>query len=216
MPLFIPVPTSLPETDINQYIPLLLSAVEGFLQLPDVWAEADYAVGFQYMEALKAWLVENIPMTGQTPIGMLAHFASTNPVMPSGWLWCNGAEISRTTYAKLFAAIGTTYGIGDGTTTFNVPHLLGRYIKTSVIISSPALGDKAGALNHTLSVAELPAHHHAQKGFAAGATTPVQNIGGGRTGSITTLNDTADTGSGSAFSIEPLNITFSTGIYAGI
>lgn len=48
---------------------------------------------------------------------------------PSGWLKCNGAAVSRTTYAALFAAIGTTYGAGDGSTTFNLPELRGEFVR---------------------------------------------------------------------------------------
>ena len=52
-------------------------------------------------------------------VGTVQAFAGTTP--PDGWLFCDGAAISRTTYADLFAAIGTTYGAGDGSTTFNLP-----------------------------------------------------------------------------------------------
>lgn len=48
---------------------------------------------------------------------------------PNGFLKCNGAAISRTTYANLFAAIGTTFGVGDGSTTFNLPDLRGEFIR---------------------------------------------------------------------------------------
>ena len=48
--------------------------------------------------------------------------------IPDGWLLCNGASVSRTTYAKLFAAIGTRYGSGNGSTTFNLPNLNGRHV----------------------------------------------------------------------------------------
>ncbi len=48
---------------------------------------------------------------------------------PAGFLKCNGAAISRTTYADLFAAIGTTYGAGDGSTTFNVPETRGEFLR---------------------------------------------------------------------------------------
>ena len=48
---------------------------------------------------------------------------------PTGWLKANGAAISRTTYADLFAAIGTTYGTGDGSTTFNIPDLRGEFVR---------------------------------------------------------------------------------------
>src|SRR5690606_19275689 len=51
------------------------------------------------------------------PPGAVIPFAGTNA--PTGWLFCHGQEVSRTTYARLFAVIGTTYGAGDGSTTFN-------------------------------------------------------------------------------------------------
>lgn len=52
----------------------------------------------------------------------------TTSTIPNGWLLCNGADISRTTFSNLFAEIGTTYGTGDGSTTFNIPDLRDRYI----------------------------------------------------------------------------------------
>lgn len=59
--------------------------------------------------------------------GQVAFFAMSSA--PAGWLKANGAAISRTTYAALFAAIGTTYGVGDGSTTFNVPDLRGEFVR---------------------------------------------------------------------------------------
>jgi microcystin-dependent protein len=64
---------------------------------------------------------------GGLPAGAIAHFAMNTP--PTGWLKANGAIISRTTYAALFAAIGTTYGAGDGTTTFRLPDLRGEFLR---------------------------------------------------------------------------------------
>nr|DAJ78976.1 MAG TPA: tail collar fiber protein [Caudoviricetes sp.] len=60
-------------------------------------------------------------------IGEVAFFARTTP--PNGWLKANGAAVSRTTYAALFAAIGTTFGAGDGRTTFNLPDLRGEFLR---------------------------------------------------------------------------------------
>ncbi len=61
------------------------------------------------------------------PAGViLSHAANT---APTGWLECNGAAISRTSYADLFAAIGTVFGVGDGSTTFNLPDLRGEFIR---------------------------------------------------------------------------------------
>ncbi len=59
--------------------------------------------------------------------GMVATFAMNTP--PAGWLKANGQAVSRTTYAALFAAIGTTYGSGNGSTTFNVPDLRGEFLR---------------------------------------------------------------------------------------
>lgn len=68
---------------------------------------------------------------------------------PSGWLFCDGAAISRTTYAALFAVIGTTYGSGDGTTTFNLPNG-----KIPIGITTPVIGNglTLGLTNGTDSV----------------------------------------------------------------
>lgn len=61
------------------------------------------------------------------PAGAVMHFAMSTP--PLGWLKANGAAISRATYADLFAAIGTTFGSGNGLTTFNLPDLRGEFIR---------------------------------------------------------------------------------------
>lgn len=60
-------------------------------------------------------------------IGTVAFFAFSTP--PTGWLKCNGQAISRSTYSALFTAMGTAYGMGDGSTTFNVPDLRGEFIR---------------------------------------------------------------------------------------
>jgi len=64
---------------------------------------------------------------GSLPAGAVQLFAMTTP--PTGWVECNGGAVSRTTYADLFAAIGTTWGSGDGSTTFNVPDLRGEFVR---------------------------------------------------------------------------------------
>jgi len=97
------------------------------------------------------------------PVGVIIPYGST--IMPTGWLECDGSAISRTTYADLFAVIGTTYGSGDGSTTFNLPDLRGRMSigrGTGSGLSVRAMGDKNGDETHTLSVAEMPAHGHGE------------------------------------------------------
>lgn len=95
------------------------------------------------------------------PAGSVQAFAGT--AIPSGWLDCNGDAVSRTTYADLFAAIGTTWGVGDGATTFNVPDLRGRVVVaagTGSGLTARNIGDVLGEEEHTLDVAEMPAHTH--------------------------------------------------------
>lgn len=87
---------------------------------------------------------------------------------PQGWALCDGAAVSRVNFPDLFSAIGTTYGSGDGTTTFNLPNLKG---KAPVGLDAAqtefnALGKLGGAKTHTLSEAELPAHTHTVLGYA--------------------------------------------------
>lgn len=61
------------------------------------------------------------------PAGKIEHFAM--PTAPAGWLKANGAAVSRAAYAALFTAIGTTYGAGDGATTFGLPDLRGDFVR---------------------------------------------------------------------------------------
>lgn len=60
-------------------------------------------------------------------VGTVDSFAM--PIAPAGWLECNGAMVSRTAYAALFAKIGTIYGAGDGATTFQIPDLRGEFVR---------------------------------------------------------------------------------------
>lgn len=99
-------------------------------------------------------------------------FAGT--VAPENYLFCDGSAVSRTTYATLFGVIGTTFGAGDGSTTFNLPDLSGRV--PLGVSQAHALGSTGGSETVTLTESELPAHVHEvpQHGHAdtIGATTP--------------------------------------------
>jgi len=64
---------------------------------------------------------------GVVPAGAVMHFARSTP--PTGWLECNGAAVNRETYSTLFEAIGTSFGVGDGTTTFQLPDLRGKFVR---------------------------------------------------------------------------------------
>ena len=97
--------------------------------------------------------------TVDMPTGTVTMFAGSTA--PTGWLICDGSAVSRTTYAALFAVIGTTYGTGNGSSTFNLPNLQGKFALGKS--SSYALGSTGGAATVSLSTANLPAHTHGSK-----------------------------------------------------
>lgn len=106
-------------------------------------------------QRVKQWVLQNA-----SPTGIISAFAGISAKVPSGWLLCDGREVSRTDYAKLFDVIGTTYGDGNGTTTFNIPNLQGRFplgLSTDYI-----LGRTGGEARHTLNTNEMPRHSHIQ------------------------------------------------------
>lgn len=96
------------------------------------------------------------------PSGTIEMYAGA--AAPAGWLLCNGAAISRTTYADLYALLGITFGAGDGSTTFNIPDMRGRApigVGTGTGLTARAMGAQVGEENHQLTIAEMPAHTHA-------------------------------------------------------
>ncbi len=101
------------------------------------------------------------------PTGVV--FPYVGAVAPDGYLLCDGSAVSRATYATLFGVIGTSYGVGDGTTTFNVPDLRGRVAVGKDAATFPTLGGTGGA-----ETSSLPSHTHT---LAAGVALSETGIG---------------------------------------
>ena len=97
--------------------------------------------------------------------GLIVQYAGA--VAPTEWLLCNGDAVSRWTYAALFAAIGTAYGAGDGSTTFNLPNLRDKV--TLGVSGTAPLASSGGAETVALALGDLPSHNH---GGTSGSTTP--------------------------------------------
>jgi len=115
----------------------------------------------------------------------------TGVIIPSGFLECNGAAVSRTTYATLFAVVSTTYGAGNGSTTFNLPDLkdniaLGRSNAAALASTGGAntvqtTGNVGGSTgSHTLVTSELASHsHNSPSGLFYNAAPRNMNSAGG-------------------------------------
>ena len=148
---------------------------------------------------------------GGVPIGSGCDYFGT--VAPENYMFADGSAISRTDYQELFAIIGTTYGEGDGSTTFNLPD---KRERVSVMVKEGStnfetLGKKVGSSTQTLSVENIPPHDHElpyipsesgslktkyNYGIARESATN-SSSGNGNPGNL----GTATTGSGSAFDI---------------
>ena len=121
-----------------------------------------------------------------TPTGAVSAFAMNSA--PTGWLKANGSAVSRTTYANLFTAIGTLYGVGDGSTTFNLPDLRGEFIRGF----DDARGVDSGRVMGSAQADAFKSHTHAalvnsgQLGTGGGSNYLGQPGPGGATGDTET------------------------------
>lgn len=134
---------------------------------------------------------------GGVPVGGGMDYWGTTA--PSGYIFAYGQAISRSTYSALFAALGTTYGAGNGSTTFNVPDKRGRASfgkdnmggtsanrltnSTSQGINGDTLGDVGGEEDHTMTTAEMVSHSHSAGSLSTSTTGAHVHTGGVASGS---------------------------------
>lgn len=118
--------------------------------------------------------------------GTIAHFAANST--PAGWLKANGATVSRTTYAALFLAIGTTYGAGDGSTTFALPDLRGEFLRGF----DDGRGVDTGRAIGSAQLDQMQGHNHQIPANGTGAAAP--QVTGSGTGAYSTNGVYTDQG----------------------
>jgi microcystin-dependent protein len=165
-------------------------------------------------------------LRGVVPVGVILPYGGI--IVPPFCLAPFGQNVSRTTYADLFSAYGTTYGAGDGSTTFGVPDLRGRVIAgqddmggtsanrltgASGGVDGDVLGGTGGAETHTLTVTQMPSHVHQIANRSApgagGADGAVNNVALGNP-----INTTATGGDGAHNNVQP-TLVLNYIIYAG-
>jgi microcystin-dependent protein len=150
-----------------------LTAPDGTSSAPSIGFAADATAGFYRKGTGQTAVVGSLIGQGSVDIGFLGFYAGS--AVPSGYLACDGQAVSRTTYAALFNAIGTTWGAGDGSTTFNVPPLNDRFLRHRNA-SGPA-----GAVGTTQAAQTAP-HTHTGSGTTGGNSADHTHTFSGTTG----------------------------------
>jgi microcystin-dependent protein len=150
------------------------------------------------------------------PAGSVIPFAGSSA--PTGFLLCDGSAISRSTYSDLFSAISTTYGSGDGSSTFNVPDLRGRVVAgqddmggssanrltdQTGGLNGDTLGDTGGSETHTLTTAQIPSHSHTVAAQQQVVSDSTNRGGSGQLGAAATITTSSTGGGGSHNNVQP-------------
>jgi microcystin-dependent protein len=140
--------------------------------------------------------------TNTTQLATTAFVTSANPTgvinmwgtgtAPTGWLLCAGAAVSRSTYSALFAVIGTTFGVGDGTTTFNLPNYTNRMPYGTTVATTGGSAD-AVVVSHTHAITD-PGHAHAQTFYYDNGNSGTNPYGSLSTTTVNVNTQTATTG----------------------
>lgn len=150
------------------------------------------------------------------PIGSMLMWPTASA--PSGWLICDGSQVSRTTYVALFTLLGTVYGVGDSSTTFNLPDFRQRFpLGKAAAGTGSVLGSTGGTIDHTHTG---PSHTHTSGAIsgATGSTAPGTDSQGSHSHTGSTGSESAHThGAGSYITNDGSNLfTTVTAVVSGV
>lgn len=152
------------------------------------------------------WNGKPIAVGDTTPTGTVIAFAANSA--PSGFLLCNGAAVNRTTYADLFAAIGTTYGAGDGSTTFALPNLTDKFIQGSGTAGTSKAAGLPNITGNFTGGCNSGADSNANGAFAANGTSSEKLNGGSWARTIVNFNASRSSGIyGKSSTVQPPALT---------
>lgn len=194
---FYPTPTASIYDDLDQYIGLLLGAVDAGLDRRFYWLEAEYESDVKpYLEDVRAFIAELPDMLlGLSPIGAMMQYPGTTP--PTNWLICDGSEVAEIDYPDLASVLTSDGGI------ITLPDMRGRAAVgagTGAGLTARTLLAIFGNETHTLTVEEIPAHDHPQRVRRSSVSgTEDRVMTSGATGSVGLTNGSIDdTGGGAA------------------
>lgn len=163
----------------NENFDLMLDYID-----EETTAAKDYVDSFmpsQTGQAGKILTTDGTNASWMTITGIIQYFGGNNP--PDGWLTCDGSAVSRVTYANLFSVIGTNFGEGDGSTTFNLPDLINRFPQGSTTVGTKlasALPNIKGTLEYNVA-----------RGDSIDGAFSTKAVSGTRVTSSTTSSQTA-------------------------
>lgn len=161
-----------------------------------------YGSVYVYNDDKDDWVRINSPEIGDVKF-------SVKSINHNGWLLCDGSAISRTLYLDLYNVIGTSFGSGNGTTTFNLPDSRSRVLGSvgaGAGLTTRSLGASVGAETHTLTEAEIPSHTHSVGSIPDGTQNIAAASGGGTTAADevrTTITSGSAGGGGAHNNMQP-------------
>lgn len=168
-----------------------------FIKLMSRWTKFLIPVLFSILATITISPFSILPSANADSIGEIQVWTGSSTSLPDDFLLADGSAVSRTTYSDLFTVIGTTFGAGDGSTTFNIPDLVETFLRGAT--DDAGRGDTGGESTHALTEAELAVHDHAitdpghtHSGKSAD-TNQLAQFGGAYAGAVISQNTASST-----------------------